>query len=215
MRCWSIEVSATWRSAATKVSLSRCQPPILVSSHTTYGKRWIPRTWSRSARPAPRPRSDYLMTGESIVPGVPIKDIVACGGLPDKNKLLMQIYADITRREFSIAASSQAPALGSSMWAAVAAGGAWKPAVISFGQGLVPADLDRAMSAAGRCDLFVAAGTSLVVGPINQMFDAAHAAGAPTAILTASATPYDASCDLKISEPVERVLPAVQRGVCA
>ena len=39
--------------------------------------------------------------------GVPIKDIVACGGLPDKNKLLMQIYADVTRREFSIAASSR------------------------------------------------------------------------------------------------------------
>ncbi len=56
--------------------------------------------------------------------GVPIKDIVACGGLPAKNKLLMQIYADITRREFSIAASNQAPALGSSMWAAVAAGAA-------------------------------------------------------------------------------------------
>ncbi len=56
--------------------------------------------------------------------GVPIKDIVACGGLPAKNKLLMQIYADITRREFSIAASDQAPALGSSMWAAVAAGAA-------------------------------------------------------------------------------------------
>ncbi|MEX1336494.1 MAG: ribulokinase [Candidatus Limnocylindrales bacterium] len=56
--------------------------------------------------------------------GVPIRDIVACGGLPDKNKLLMQIYADVTRREFSVAASSQAPALGSSMWAAVAAGAA-------------------------------------------------------------------------------------------
>ena len=56
--------------------------------------------------------------------GVPINDIVACGGLPDKNKLLMQIYADITKREFSIAASTQAPALGSSMWAAVAAGAA-------------------------------------------------------------------------------------------
>jgi len=95
-----------------------------------------------------------------------------------------------------------------------ACGGAWKPAVISFGQGLVPGDLDRAMSAAARCDLFVAAGTSLVVGPINQMFDAAHAADAPTAILTASGTPYDASCDLKISEPVEQVLPAVQREVC-
>jgi L-ribulokinase len=56
--------------------------------------------------------------------GVPVNDIVACGGLPDKNKLLMQIYADVTNREFSVAASTQTPALGSSMWAAVAAGSA-------------------------------------------------------------------------------------------
>jgi L-ribulokinase len=56
--------------------------------------------------------------------GVPVNDIVACGGLPDKNKLLMQIYADITKRDFSIAASTQTPALGSAMWAAVAAGSA-------------------------------------------------------------------------------------------
>lgn len=93
-------------------------------------------------------------------------------------------------------------------------GGAWKPATISFGQSLVAADLERSMRAAADCDLFVAAGTSLVVGPINQMFDAALVAGAATAILTASETPYDASCDLKIREPVERVLPALQREVC-
>jgi NAD-dependent deacetylase len=91
-------------------------------------------------------------------------------------------------------------------------GSPWKPATISFGQSLVSADLERSLRAAAGCDLFVAAGTSLVVGPINQMFDAAHGAGASTAILTASETPYDASCDLKISEPVERVLPAVERA---
>jgi L-ribulokinase len=54
--------------------------------------------------------------------GVPVNDIVTCGGLPEKNKLLMQIYADVTKRKLSIAASSQTPALGSAMWAAVAAG---------------------------------------------------------------------------------------------
>jgi L-ribulokinase len=56
--------------------------------------------------------------------GVPVHDIVTCGGLPDKNKLLMQIYADVTRRTLSIAASSRTPALGSAMFAAVAAGSA-------------------------------------------------------------------------------------------
>jgi L-ribulokinase len=54
--------------------------------------------------------------------GVPVNDIVAAGGLPEKNKLLMQIYADVTGRSFKLAGSAQAPALGAAMHAAVAAG---------------------------------------------------------------------------------------------
>jgi NAD-dependent deacetylase len=86
-------------------------------------------------------------------------------------------------------------------------GGPWKPATISFGQSLVAEDLERAIAAAGACDLFVAAGTSLVVGPINEMFGIARARDAATAILTASETPYDDQTDWKITEPVETVLP--------
>ena len=89
-------------------------------------------------------------------------------------------------------------------------GGPWKPATISFGQGLVPEDLQRAMIAARGCDLFVAIGTSLVVGPINQMFSAAHAAGAATAILTASETPFDEQADWRIGAPVEETLPEIR-----
>ncbi len=89
-------------------------------------------------------------------------------------------------------------------------GGPWKPATISFGQQLVAADLERALDAAAACDLFVAAGTSLVVGPVNQMFPVAREAGAHTAIVTASETPYDAAADVRIAAPVERVLPAVR-----
>jgi L-ribulokinase len=54
--------------------------------------------------------------------GVAVDEIVACGGLPERNKLLMQIYADVTRREIKISASKQTPALGSAMFGAVAAG---------------------------------------------------------------------------------------------
>jgi L-ribulokinase len=54
--------------------------------------------------------------------GVPIDELVACGGLPEKSKLLMQIYADVTSREIKITASKQTPALGSAMFGAVAAG---------------------------------------------------------------------------------------------
>ena len=54
--------------------------------------------------------------------GVPVNEIVATGGLPDHNKLLMQIYADVTGREIKVAAAKQTPAVGSAMFGAVAAG---------------------------------------------------------------------------------------------
>jgi L-ribulokinase len=54
--------------------------------------------------------------------GVPVNELVATGGLPERNKLLMQIYSDITGREIKVGASGQAGALGSAMFGAVAAG---------------------------------------------------------------------------------------------
>jgi L-ribulokinase len=54
--------------------------------------------------------------------GVEIKEVVTCGGIAEKNPLLMQIYADVTGREMKIARSGQACALGSAISAAVVAG---------------------------------------------------------------------------------------------
>lgn len=54
--------------------------------------------------------------------GVPVQELYACGGLPQRNRLLMQIYADVTNREIKIADSRQTPALGAAMFGAVAAG---------------------------------------------------------------------------------------------
>ena len=54
--------------------------------------------------------------------GVAVNEIVACGGLPERNKLLMQIYADVTGREIKVANTTQAGAFGSALFAAVAAG---------------------------------------------------------------------------------------------
>jgi L-ribulokinase len=54
--------------------------------------------------------------------GLPIQSLVAAGGLPEKNQLLMQIYADVTDKPIALSGSPQAPALGSAMHAAVAAG---------------------------------------------------------------------------------------------
>jgi L-ribulokinase len=56
--------------------------------------------------------------------GVPVDRIVAAGGLPERNRLLMQIYADVTNREFRIIESALGGALGAAMHGAVAAGAA-------------------------------------------------------------------------------------------
>ena len=53
--------------------------------------------------------------------GVAVNELVVAGGLL-KNTFLMQVYADVTGRPLSIAESTQAPALGSAIHAAVAAG---------------------------------------------------------------------------------------------
>ncbi len=56
---------------------------------------------------------------------VAVKELVACGGLPEKNELVMQIFADATGREIKLARQLQTcSALGSAMHGAVAAGGA-------------------------------------------------------------------------------------------
>ncbi len=54
--------------------------------------------------------------------GVAIDELYATGGLPDRNQLLMQIYADVTGKEMHVAAAKQTPALGSAMFGALAAG---------------------------------------------------------------------------------------------
>jgi L-ribulokinase len=54
--------------------------------------------------------------------GVPVKEIVNCGGLASKNPFLMQIYADITGRPMEISGSEQTPALGAAIFGAIAAG---------------------------------------------------------------------------------------------
>jgi L-ribulokinase len=68
---------------------------------TAFGTRTIVETFSAS--------------------GVPVTEFVAAGGLV-KNRLLMQIYADVLNMPLTLATSEQAPALGSAIHAAVAAG---------------------------------------------------------------------------------------------
>jgi L-ribulokinase len=54
--------------------------------------------------------------------GVKVSQVINCGGIAEKNPLLMQIYADATGREMKISRSAQSCALGACIAGAVVAG---------------------------------------------------------------------------------------------
>jgi len=54
--------------------------------------------------------------------GLEVQRVITCGGIPTKNPLLMQIYADVMGRTMEISRSTQTCALGAAMAGAVVAG---------------------------------------------------------------------------------------------
>jgi len=54
--------------------------------------------------------------------GVKVRQVINCGGIAEKNPLVMQIYADVTGRPMKVSRSAQTPALGAAMAGAVVAG---------------------------------------------------------------------------------------------
>jgi L-ribulokinase len=54
--------------------------------------------------------------------GVNVQELVACGGLPKRNRLLMQIYADVTGRVISVPKTDEATAMGAAMLGAAVTG---------------------------------------------------------------------------------------------
>ena len=91
-------------------------------------------------------------------------------------------------------------------------GGILKSATISFGQSLVAEDLRRAEHAAARCDLFIAAGTSLAVYPVALLPQVALESGARLVILNAEPTPFDERADAVIRGPLSETLPQLARS---
>ncbi len=200
--------------------------PEFVARHESRVAYWRYKgeTWQlvRSARPNPAHEALTRLARGGCVSLLVTQNV---DGLHERSGFPRQRLVTIHGTDSEVACLScgrRAPrAVGQAQWEAGEAvprcscGGFWKPATISFGQSLVAEDLERAMRDAAACDLFVAIGTSLVVGPINGMFPAARSAGAATAILTASETPFDAEASWKLSTPLERLLPDLAQRVLA
>lgn len=88
-------------------------------------------------------------------------------------------------------------------------GGIIKSDTISFGQSLVPDVIDRAFSVAERCDLLLAVGTTLAVGPVNQCVPLARRAGAAIVIVNAEPTEMDHLAHHLVRGQIGDLLPAL------
>ena len=86
-------------------------------------------------------------------------------------------------------------------------GGILKSATISFGQHLEPDVLRQAVYAAGRCDLLLAAGSSLTVQPAAGLVGLAAKAGAGVVICNGEPTPYDGMAAAVVRGRLGEVLP--------
>jgi NAD-dependent deacetylase len=92
-------------------------------------------------------------------------------------------------------------------------GGIIKSATISFGENLVPEDLERAQRAAAAAHLFLAIGTSLGVYPAAALPEIALRNGSRLVILNAEATPFDLVADAVVREQLGTTLPRLVEAV--
>ncbi len=88
-------------------------------------------------------------------------------------------------------------------------GGILKSATISFGQNLVPEDIQRAEQAAGQCDLLIAVGSSLAVFPAAGLVPTAHRGGSGIVIVNAEPTGFDDLADVVVRLPIGQALPVI------
>lgn len=86
-------------------------------------------------------------------------------------------------------------------------GGILKSATISFGQSLVPEDLERAQRAAADCDLLLAIGSTLAVYPAAGVVPIAKRAGARVVIVNAEPTEMDELADAVLRGSISEILP--------
>ena len=79
-------------------------------------------------------------------------------------------------------------------------GGILKPATISFGQAMPERETRQAQNRSAACDLFLVAGSSLVVYPAAQMPLIAKESGAGLIIINLTPTPHDPHADVVIHD---------------
>ncbi|MDZ7675204.1 MAG: Sir2 family NAD-dependent protein deacetylase [Acidimicrobiales bacterium] len=91
-------------------------------------------------------------------------------------------------------------------------GGILKTATISFGQGLVAEDLNRADAAARRADVMLAVGSTLGVYPIANVVPIAKSVGASVIIVNGGPTEMDDLADIRLEGSISELVPRLVPG---
>ena len=91
--------------------------------------------------------------------------------------------------------------------------GILKPTTVAFGQPMPEKETREAQRRSAECDMFLVAGTSLVVYPAAQMPLIARDSGARLVILNMTPTPHDSYADIVINEKTGEALSQIVERV--
>ena len=124
-------------------------------------------------------------------------------------ELLAELHGNMTKLRCTRCGKTVARSSGQTM---CRCGGKMTSSVVDFGQSLPERDLAMSFEHSRKSDLFIVAGSSLVVTPAANMPEEALRAGSKLVIINRGETPFDLHAHLRFSEGIGEVLPvAVKR----
>jgi NAD-dependent SIR2 family protein deacetylase len=124
-------------------------------------------------------------------------------------ELLGELHGNVTRLRCQQCQTQVPKSLGLET---CSCGGKLVSSVINFGDPLPQKDLEDSFWHSSQCDLFIIVGSSLVVGPANELPEVALRGRARLVIINQGETPMDSRCHLRFEENFIEVLPpAVDR----
>ncbi len=125
-------------------------------------------------------------------------------------ELLAELHGNVARLRCQKCQTQVAKSLGLET---CSCGGRLVSSVIKFGDPLPQKDLEDSFWHSSQCDLFIVIGSSLVVGPANELPEVALRGRARLVIINQGETPMDSRCHLRFEENIAEVLPpAVDRS---
>jgi len=124
-------------------------------------------------------------------------------------ELLAELHGNVARLRCQQCQTQVAKSLGLET---CSCGGKLVSSVINFGDPLPQKDLEDSFWHSSQCDLFIVVGSSLVVGPANELPEVALRGRARLVIINQGETLMDSRCPLRFEENIVEVLPpAVDR----